>query len=222
LCVNTNVSVTPVCDTAVVCNKASTCHNVAVLEPVVHAGLGLFDPDDRMYSPRLFRKLTKLLGVVPTIDAAASSNGENAFCPTYCSPDNSFLHWKPDRTNHVVWLNPPFSRAAEFVDHFLQLKSVDGSLSGIIVVPVLKDNSVIESLEAHGCKLVTHHTKGAKLFTQLSDFDGSRVSTPPCPFEVKVFYSPPVITSVVNTTTEVQTDRCKSSFSANIQTIHNY
>ena len=66
MCVNTNVSVTPVCDNVVVCNNASTCHNVAVLEPVVHAGLGLFDPNDRMYSPRLFRKLTKLLGVVPT------------------------------------------------------------------------------------------------------------------------------------------------------------
>ena len=65
---NRQFTALPVCDTAVVCNKAGTCHNVAVLEPVVHAGLRLFDPEDRMYNPRLFHKLTKMLGVVPTIE----------------------------------------------------------------------------------------------------------------------------------------------------------
>ena len=207
----------------VVPDVSTTCKTAfSVLVPPFHSGVGSYDPDDRQYKPRLYSHVIKLLGVKPTHDAAASYDGANSFCSSYSHPGASFLNWKPNRPGHVVWLNPPFSKADEFIDHYFQLKQADPSLSAIIMVPVKTDNSTIQSLETHGCQLVVHHLKHRMLFTQISDTDGSRIDMPPCPFEIKIFYDAPVQPVVVNTTTPTESERCKFSFSAMIQTIHNY
>ena len=69
-----------------------------------------------------------------TLDVAADSNGYNAQCFSYCSPNKSFL--TTAATHHRVWCNPPFPHAANFLQHYLDCKAKSPTTtSAMFVLP---------------------------------------------------------------------------------------
>ena len=179
-----------------------------------------YDVHDRQYFVRGFKHLLKVLNVTPTHDAAAAELGANSFCQSYSSPARSFLDWQPQKQNEVIWMNPPYHLITEFIDHYFKLKEADPSLSSILVLPVYKESPWLAEVQRQGCKLVQTHKPFSKIFTQLDESDGTRVALPPCPFAVQIYYDPPTIQTVMQT--EKVNTRCKFSFMATVQTIHDY
>ena len=116
-------------------------------------------------------------------------------------------------------MNPPYDKAELFLKHYFNLKQADPTLSGIFVLPVFTDTTCEDIMKQHNCQMVWYHKPYRKLFTQLSDEHGNRQALPPCPFAVRVYYDTPAESAVVNS---VKTDRCKFSFAATVQTIHDF
>ena len=83
---------------------------------------------------QVLKDLETQLGCAFTHDACSDTVGANAHCASFSSPANPFL--QTDCSGQTVWLNPPFSRAAQFIQHYLQCKSkAPLSTAACIVVP---------------------------------------------------------------------------------------
>lgn len=91
---------------------------------------------NRAISDVLLRALEKDLGIKFTFDACCNNNGSNAHCRNYACPSRSFLN--ADLTGHTVWMHAPFHRLQAFLQHYLQSKRDDPSISGCFLVPAWK------------------------------------------------------------------------------------
>ena len=90
--------------------------------------------EDRRFIPSEFEKLkAKLPQISFTLDACANPDGSNAICGSFCSIVNSFL--TKDLANQMIWLNPPYNRAREFLSHYQQQKLLHPEISAVIVLP---------------------------------------------------------------------------------------
>jgi phage N-6-adenine-methyltransferase len=83
--------------------------------PVI-TGTTTIHKDEWRTDPALFRKVNAAFPLGIDLDAAATA--ENALCPTYlCAEDNALkVDWYiPENGVNIIWLNPPFSMAHEFL-----------------------------------------------------------------------------------------------------------
>ena len=129
-------------------------------EPKAKSAPEARDPEDWMYRRERFHQLDKEYGPF-TLDAAASTNGDNAQCKAYCSKEDSFLEKKISGAN--VWANFPFESADKFLQHYLEEKARDPTISGMFVLPEWKSTawwSKVQHMER-----VRHHPAGEDLFT---------------------------------------------------------
>ena len=133
-----------------------------------------------------FDRIAHRIGHPFTLDACADPQGSNALVPNFCSPTRDFLH-EPLAGQHV-WLNPPFSRMDEFIDHYLAEKARSPQdTSACILVPAWRKAT---HPGLWGMRLVAQYEPGTPLFTAPCT-DGSRTPLPGIPWGVNVFYDPP-------------------------------
>lgn len=83
-------------------------------------GSKLNPQEDRRLIKVEFDRLQRLSGRTFTVDACANPSGDNALCTRFFSANNSFL--KQDLGNEFLWINPPFSRAFDFLTHYFAQK----------------------------------------------------------------------------------------------------
>ena len=146
------------------------------------------DTEDWMYDRAKFLELNEEYGPF-SLDAAASSGGENAQCKRFCSKDDSFLQ----RPLHgeTVWANFPYQRLDKFLDRYLEEKQRDPTNSGMFVLPKWTSTSWWSKVEH--MDLVREHPAGEQLFTAPPE-DGrsmERRRLGPTPWPVCVFWDPP-------------------------------
>lgn len=125
-----------------------------------------------------------------TIDGCADSKGLNAFCNTFCSPINSFL--ETDVSGHTVWLNPPFDKVRDFLQHYLLCKATKPcSTSACIVLPDWQFDATVNSWLSN-MQAIKRYSRGTKLFSAPDPTKpGGRKRLPGIPWSVTVYYDPP-------------------------------
>ena len=147
------------------------------------------DTNDWMYRRELFNKLDRQFGPF-TLDAAASQSGDNAHCKRFCSESASFL--ERQLRGEKVWANFPFKGVRQFLQHYLDEKRADPSLSGIFVLPDWSGASFLESVKMAGMQLVHRHEIGEHIFTAPPRQRGEeRRDVGPIPWPVNIFWDPP-------------------------------
>lgn len=131
-------------------------------------------------------QLQQLTGRHFTWDAFAPVSG-SSLCPKFSSSSGSFL--SSSCAGHHVWMQPPPTRAAEFISHYLHCKAVmPTSTSGGILLPKWAADRC-RSLLSDMRKLHVYHP-GYHLFTVASTSGGTRRSAgSSCP--VEFWYDPP-------------------------------
>ena len=147
------------------------------------------DTEDRSILKSEFAAIQKLTARFD-LDACSDDRGRNALVPTqYCSPNNSFL--QHNCASQHVWLNPPFSRATEFIQHYLECKaSSPHNTSACILVPNWRRASFRPLLK--GMQVLKQYSQGTRLFEAPSPTEaGSRVLLPGIPWGVTVYYDAP-------------------------------
>ena len=147
------------------------------------------DTEDRSILKSEFAAIQKLTARFD-LDACSDDRGQNALVPTqYCSPNNSFL--QHNCASQHVWLNPPFSRATEFIQHYLECKaSSPHNTSACILVPNWRRASFRPLLK--GMQVLKQYSQGTRLFEAPSPTEaGSRVLLPGIPWGVTVYYDAP-------------------------------
>lgn len=147
------------------------------------------DSEDRSILKSEFESI-QLLTARFDLDACSDDRGYNALVPTqYCSPNNSFL--KHNCASQHVWLNPPFSRATEFIQHYLESKaSSPHNTSACILVPNWRSASFRPLLK--GMQVLKQYSQGTRLFEAPGPTEsGSRMLLPGIPWGVTVYYDAP-------------------------------
>lgn len=147
---------------------------------------------DRMILPHEFMYLQRLCGRSFDLDACCNDSGDNSLCGrNFCSPVRSFLNH--DCSGQHVWLNAPFARLSEFLQHYLQCKARQPhSTSACILVPSWY-GKVAASWRPMlaGMSLLHTYRKGSVLFSAPTP-TGQRKVLPAIPWDVQVWYDPPV------------------------------
>jgi hypothetical protein len=175
--------------------------------------------EDRRFIPSEFEKLkAKLPQISFTLDACANPDGSNAICGSFCSIVNSFL--TKDLANQMIWLNPPYNRAREFLSHYQQQKLLHPEISAVIVLPKwrsLADHPLYRQLQLLYTYPKGYHLYDAAYRTSSSPTGSAVVAAavvadeqaalvepyhthtrqrlPGVPWEVQVWYNPPAPTA---------------------------
>ena len=146
------------------------------------------DVEDWMYSRKGFAEMNQAFGPF-TLDAAASTDGENAQCRAFCSASgDSFLDKKLD--GETIWANFPFGRADVFIEHYLEEKRRDPTNAGMFVLPAWKGATWWPKVQH--MLLVKQHPKGEMLFTAPpKDGCNERTTLGPSPWPVCIFWDAP-------------------------------
>ena len=171
--------------------KASTPAPAPV--PTAHTpSYSNYDRQDFMLEQSIFHELNERLGPF-TVDACADPDGNNSFCTTFYSKDNSFI--ESDLRGETIWCNPPFATAGKFIQHYKQQKQLDPSISACFVLP--DDPSKPWWDLVQGFQRIQTWEAGQQLFTMpVRNGGGVRRRHKPCPFPVVVLYDPPHRTKV--------------------------
>ena len=182
-------------------NKAKTpstdCLDVCQRHPGLVAPGSMPQPDgvvpttteDRAINLAEFEHIQDLSGHVFTLDACSNPSGDNALCKQFCSSDNSFLDHMV--VGHHVWLNAPFSRLYEFIDHYITQKQTSPSTtSACIVVPRWKGLGSVHPALA-SMRLIKCFPQGYHLFNAPEPVGSKRRRLPGIPWPVDIFYDAP-------------------------------
>ena len=157
--------------------------------PMVKITRPRFDNTDRMLCHKYFERI-QLMTRPFTLDACANSNGDNALCPHYCSPDNSFLNY--DCSGHHVWCNPPYSShlVRQMIIHYKNCKARSPyTTSACFMLPSHAQNNLHNLL--NGMTLLLVFPKFTQIVT-VPRGDGTRMFLAPgLPFDLHVYYDPP-------------------------------
>ena len=148
---------------------------------------------NRRVTSATLARIRKLLpqGHSFTMEACTDNSGSNCVLGpgvARCSLDSSFL--SADLKGHHIWLNPPFSAVTPFIDHYLEQKRLHPEISCVLVLP---DLSVGNALVSEWTLLHTF-PRSSKVFAA-PDKKGHFRPMRPCPFPVKVWYDPPVVSA---------------------------
>ena len=148
------------------------------------------DSEDWMYDRAKFLELNEEYGPF-SLDAAASSGGENAQCKRFCSKDDSFL--QRQLNGETVWANFPYQRVDEFLGHYLEEKQRDPSIAGMFVLPKWTSTTWWSKVER--MQLVKEYPKGEQLFTAPPEDSRGEVRRElgPSPWPVCIFWDPPSV-----------------------------
>ena len=124
-----------------------------------------------------------------TCDAACDDEGRNAQVSTkFFCPARTFL--EADVSGDCVWMFPPFSRATEFIQHYLRCKQRDPSTSAVILLP--KWANAAWAPMVSGMKLVREFPARTPLFTRPGpEPSGPRQRVGPTPWPFLIFWDPP-------------------------------
>jgi hypothetical protein len=144
-----------------------------------------------------FLKWQRELGVIFTVDACCDPNGYNTHVADhFYSKDKSFL--ESDVSGHVVWCNPPFQSAANFLSHYLKCKvSAPWSTSGVFILPKWSSNKW--SHLTQGMRLVHEYPARTQLFTRPDPVNpAARQKVGPAPWPVQVYFDPPLLPTITN------------------------
>ena len=145
--------------------------------------------DDRAVNVAEFEFIQDLCGHKFTLDACSDPEGNNALCEQFCSPEHSFLDHS--MVGHNVWLNAPFSRLFEFIDHYVTQKQTSPSnTSACIVVPRWKGVGSAHPALA-SMRLIKCFPQGYHLFNAPESVGSKRKRLPGIPWPVDVFYDAP-------------------------------
>jgi len=154
-----------------------------------------------MLKREVFLELERQFGPFD-IDGAASVDGTNAQLPVFCSPISPFEG--TDLAGKSVYVNPPFARISEFLDHYLQCKQrAPASTGAVFVLPQWTDARWWPKLEQAGMKVVRRWPIGSSLFVD-EPGKGARHSGPSSCVFVAVVDSPRVAESATKLSEEPQ------------------
>ena len=141
------------------------------------------DRDDWMLDRQEFLRLEEDYGP-HTLDGCCDEEGLNSHVRSrFCSKKNSFLHQHLQAEN--VWLNPTFSKAGQFIQHYLNCKLVAHKLRVTLVVPVWQNAHWLPLLR--NFRLVKSFPRGSQLFTRPAAEPGQRIELGPTPLPVSVY-----------------------------------
>ena len=148
------------------------------------------EPDirDRRIASAIVSDVKATLGITFTLDGACNSNGNNAHCKRYCSPKDSFLD--KQLKDEIVWLNPPFNRMQEFVQHYVKCKAKHPTtVSACICVP---DWDAPWKKDVQHMRVLKRFPKGSYLFDQpKGNAKKGRQQMGPTPWPVLILYDAP-------------------------------
>ena len=145
--------------------------------------------DDRAVNVAEFEFIQDLCGHKFTLDACSDPQGNNALCEQFCSPEHSFLDHSV--VDHHVWLNAPFSRLFEFIDHYVTQKQTSPSnTSACIVVPRWKGVGSAHPALA-SMRLIKCFPQGYHLFNAPESVGSKRKRLPGIPWPVDIYYDAP-------------------------------
>jgi hypothetical protein len=123
---------------------------------------------DFMFSVEHFKNLIaeELNGDAPDIDAFSNNDGDNALCPRFCSPRNSFF--KCDCRGKHVWINADFLQILDALEYWLEVKAkYPHGTRATVLVPFYDGNEPWRRLLSKRFKCIKTYTKGSKLFYTL-------------------------------------------------------
>ena len=123
------------------------------------------------------------------VDIDCCANSTNHLVKDYYSRSQSFLDAKV--SGKTLWINPPFFKAGQFLQHYLAAKAqASSSTAALIVLPYWPRQrwwGVVKNF-----KMVRYYPAGTHLFTcQPQRPGGSRVDKGPIRWPVCVFYDAP-------------------------------
>lgn len=148
--------------------------------------------EDYMFLPSEFTAIEAELHSPFTLHAACDDDGKNKHTDTtYCSPSNSFL--QSNCAHHQVFMNPPFSQLKAFIEHYQTCKKQSPhDTSACIVVPLWPSADFYPLLQ--NMQLIKEYRRGTPLFTQPQGktTSGKRRTMPGIPWNVQVYWDPPV------------------------------
>ena len=127
-----------------------------VVPPPVEIG-----KEDWQFKRELFLALNKKFGPF-TLDGACDVAGSNAHvAENFCSKDDPFQ--RRDLSGQNIWLNPPFSQAADFLEHYLRSKAKDPTIRGVFILPKWPSRPWWKLVK--NFKLYKEYPAGSQLFT---------------------------------------------------------
>lgn len=147
------------------------------------------DSSDWQFDRRRFLRLHGEFGPF-TVDAACDDEGLNAHVPTkFFCPSRSFL--KSDVACETVWIHPPFSKAKDFVQHYLSCKArAPSRTSAVIVLPKWADAPWLPLVA--DMQLLHTFPARTELFTRpAADPNAPRERVGPAPWPVELYYDAP-------------------------------
>jgi hypothetical protein len=120
---------------------------------------------DFMFSVELFKRLVaeELNGDAPDIDAFSNNDGDNALCPRFCSPRNSFF--KCDCRGKHVWVNADFLQILDALEYWLEVKAkFPHGTRATFLVPLYDGDEPWRRLLSKRFRRIKTYAKGSRLF----------------------------------------------------------
>ncbi len=165
---------------------ALTCP--AVDSTTERASLLLCDRTDRRFCPAEFRAICNMIQRTCDLDACCNSDGSNALVREFCSLAKSFLEF--DCSGKLVWLNCPYDKATEFLQHYFMCKASSPSETGAVLVLPKWTSAEWWPLVRH-LTVLKEYPVGSHIF-DYADPKGRRVAfRKGIPWPVVVLYDPP-------------------------------
>ena len=140
--------------------------------------------EDRLVLMPEFLKLQAMTGRPFTLDCCANPSGDNALVTSFLSPAASFFD--SNLSGQHCWINPPFSQARQFVQHYRWCKSKDPTISACFLLPRWASTSKL----CDGMQLLHSFPKGHHLFSAPNAAVHGRHRMPGVPWPVDIFYDP--------------------------------
>jgi len=143
------------------------------------------DSTDRMVHPQKFLEVQSQIARPFTMDAFARSDGSNALCQHFCSPNRSFF--QADLTGQMLWIHAPYDMVDAAFDHYFKHKST--STGAVFVVPKAKRIAPAQWVQyTKGMTLLHEIPRHTKFFCgPMGDCNKLQVS----PIDVQLWYDAP-------------------------------
>jgi hypothetical protein len=123
------------------------------------------DKVDRMVDPQVFLEVQSQVDRPFTMDAFARSDGSNALCQHFCSPDRSFF--EADLTGQMLWVHPPHDMVEPMFEHYFKNKTPSTGAVFVVSKPnVTNPESWVQYTKK--MKLIREFTRGMHLFCGLA------------------------------------------------------
>jgi len=143
-----------------------------------------------MFRKDKLKQLETHLQLQVSWETSANSNGSNALTKTFYSPNRSFLEQKAkDLPAGWGFMNPPYSKLAQFVEHWTKCKAERPELKGVLVLPYRPQAPWFKHI-AH-LQVVQFYQKGSEIFSQPAARGTGRLPMAECPWPVMVLLDPP-------------------------------